>query len=324
MAYRTPTRMPGVTGKETDPTFMATADTPPASPDGDAAPGRPSRHRGTGRFIAVFVVVVIGLLTGYRYAIDTTANDWYLFQVARHTGWVLDVLGHSADLEKPPGSGLNAATVRAELSGSAAPPSGVDERPLTPWEHWRYRARKARDDGENHRALGPQVNFVLSPGLQHRVAALESALSLSVSAEENGPETEAEREALNDQLQALRAEMASSSGDPALRRAQRGRFFTFIVVPECGAIEIMAIFFAAVLAFPAPWRRSLLGLGVGLPIMYLVNILRLVCLAFIGALDTSGQWFQFVHEYVWQAVYVIFVVVVWIAWVEFVVKRRPV
>lgn len=197
------------------------------SATGDHAPRSP---RGSWAFVAVFSVCVIGLLAGYRFAIDTTANDGYLYTVARHTTWVLDLVGHEAALEK----------YRADGSSS--------------WESWRNRALSDRGKGEN----GPRVTFELKPGLA----------------------------------------------------------FTFIVVPSCGAIEIMVIFFAAVIAFPATWRHRAWGLALGLPLMYLVNIFRLACLACLGALDQGGEWFTFVHEYVWQAVYVIFVVLVWMAWVE--------
>lgn len=95
-----------------------------------------------------------------------------------------------------------------------------------------------------------------------------------------------------------------------------GAPFTFIVVPSCGAIEVMAIFVAAVLAFPATWRHRARGIALGLPLMYLINIARLAFLACLGALDKSGKWFNFVHEYVWQAAYVIVVVIIWMAWAE--------
>ena len=100
------------------------------------------------------------------------------------------------------------------------------------------------------------------------------------------------------------------------------RSFSFIVISECGAIEVMAIFLAAVLAFPAAWWKRLVGLAAGLPLMYAVNIFRLSVLGVIGALDQDGKWFKFAHEYVWQAVYIVFVVAVWLAWVEYIVRRR--
>jgi len=282
------------------------------------------RSRGAARFVAVFVLVVLCLLTGYRYALDTTANDWYLFQVARHTGWVLGFIGYSATLEKTTGGHLDPAAVRAsfrrEVQRQVPPVAGLDQgdsAPLTPWEIWRYRAAEHREDPARARVIGPQVLFVLKPGLQHRIEALETGLR--TLADDAGDPARVDR--LNAEIQALRTEQSAGQGDPEQRRAQQGRFFSFIVVPECGAIEVMAIFLAAVLAFPAGWRARAWGVAIGLPIMYAVNIGRLACLACIGALDSSGRWFTFCHEYVWQAVYVIFVVVVWMAWVEFGVRR---
>lgn len=190
----------------------------------------PKARRGPWTFVAVFALCTVGLLGSYRYAIDTVANDWYLFTVSHHTAWILDFVGHEAALEKYRSEGLS------------------------PWESWRDRALPRPRAGEN----GPRVNFTLRPGSS----------------------------------------------------------FTFIVVPSCGAIEVMAIFFAAVMAFPAKWRHRAWGVALGLPLMYLVNIARLACLACLGALDKSGVWFNFVHEYVWQAGYVIFVVIVWMAWAE--------
>ena len=102
----------------------------------------------------------------------------------------------------------------------------------------------------------------------------------------------------------------------------RNLAFHFIVVPECGAIEVMSIFFAAVIAFPTLWRKRLLGVLIGVPIMYCVNIFRLTCLAVIGAYDNGGQWFKLSHEYIWQAIYILFVVVVWLLWIEVIVKGR--
>lgn len=99
------------------------------------------------------------------------------------------------------------------------------------------------------------------------------------------------------------------------------RRFTFIVVPSCGAGEILVLYLAAVLAFPATWRARLWGLGLGLPALYLVNIARLVVLALIGALDTSGKWFAFVHEYVWQAAYLVIVAVAWLLWANGAARR---
>ena len=60
----------------------------------------------------------------------------------------------------------------------------------------------------------------------------------------------------------------------------------------------------------------------GLPILYAVNAFRLAFLAVVGAWDNAGDMFQFSHHYLWQGIYIVFVVAVWMSWVEFLVKRR--
>ena len=83
----------------------------------------------------------------------------------------------------------------------------------------------------------------------------------------------------------------------------------------------MAIFCAAVIAFPATVKEKLLAVGVGIPVLYVVNVLRLACLAFIGAFIKSRDVFHFAHIYVWQTVFIIFVVIMWLFWIEKVVKK---
>jgi exosortase H (IPTLxxWG-CTERM-specific) len=101
------------------------------------------------------------------------------------------------------------------------------------------------------------------------------------------------------------------------------RFHEFAVriIPECSGVEAMAIFCGAVIAFPATIRKKLLAVGVGVPALYVVNILRLACLAYIGAFK-SREVFDFAHVYVWQTVFIIFVVILWLIWIEKIVKKR--
>ena len=110
---------------------------------------------------------------------------------------------------------------------------------------------------------------------------------------------------------------------PVEVEASRITFHTFVVriIPECSGVEAMAIFCGAVIAFPATIRKKLLAVGVGVPALYVVNILRLACLAYIGAFK-SREVFEFAHVYVWQTVFIIFVVILWLIWIEKVVKKR--
>jgi len=55
-----------------------------------------------------------------------------------------------------------------------------------------------------------------------------------------------------------------------------------------------------------------------------VNVIRLVCLAFIGAFIRNRYVFNFAHIYVWQTIFILFVVCIWLIWIEKIVKRRKI
>jgi exosortase/archaeosortase family protein len=335
------------------------------------------------QFFVVFVTIVLTLLLGHRYAIHTYANDWYLFQVGKHTAWLLDKTGDYADLEGETAQGLRAQQRRASIDawdrGENAPSAediaAASPVSLTPWESFRFRIGsylrvhdpaevralvKAWEEGRdtatreeiaaqpgdplrfgeryqyrrlygqrNTQTTGPRVWFVFNRGLETEMRDLTTTLQEArLNADMEGRPAE---EAAKIDTAALEARLEEIRGLIAEEKAKRqpaaevlGRYFVFIIVPECGAIEVMAIFLAAVVAFPAGIRKKLLGLLLGLPVMYLVNVFRLSCLAIIGALDgTKGRWvFNFAHEYVWQTIYIVFVVAVWLLWVEYVVRRK--
>ncbi|MBI1317394.1 MAG: exosortase H [Candidatus Hydrogenedens sp.] len=288
--------------------------------------------RGSGRstfvFVGLFVVIVMVLLTGYRYSVHTRANDWYLFQVAKHTTWALALLGDQVSLENDRARFPNPRQVRSEIrahdDGRESPTPedylAASDDPLTPWEAWSYRAITTRASDVDHE-YGPRVEFVLRRGLAARVRDLEVELN---DLRENNTLEPSERavamEKLIRELRPMRERLNQVRKAPTEEDDDPTYNFHFIVVSECGAIEVMAIFFAAVVAFPTRWWKRLLGILVGVPVMYLVNILRLTCLAVIGAYNP--EMFRFAHEYLWQAVYIIFVVVVWMLWVEYVVRDR--
>ena len=102
-----------------------------------------------------------------------------------------------------------------------------------------------------------------------------------------------------------------------------GLQFLFRIVAECGALESISIFIAGVLAFPTTIRKRMLGLMLGLPTLFLVNVFRLTCLGVIGAVWGNGEVFDFAHHYVWQGIYLIFVVMVWLIWLAVFVLPKP-
>ena len=168
---------------------------------------------------------------------------------------------------------------------------------------------------------GPRVRFIASGSLagelrdaRERLAALDDE---ELSDRERWRETQS-LEARIEQLEERRREY-EGKGDPAA--FDTARMFSFTVVPDCGAVPSISIFVAAVLAFPCLWRKRLIGVAAGVPVLYLVNLLRLACLAYLGAVDRGGEVFRFVHEYVWQGVFLVFVVIVWMSWYELLVRQ---
>ncbi len=87
---------------------------------------------------------------------------------------------------------------------------------------------------------------------------------------------------------------------------------SFEIIGECTAYYPCAIFVAAVGAFPARWTRKLLGIGLGVPILLLINQLRLVSLCYIQY--WIPQHFEMLHILVWQSLIIILTVVLWLIW----------
>ena len=80
----------------------------------------------------------------------------------------------------------------------------------------------------------------------------------------------------------------------------------------CNGVEAMLIFLAAVLAFPASWRSRLLGLGIGIVVIQIVNLIRVVVLFLTGIY--FPKLFDASHTVVWQTLVILSGVLLWIFW----------
>jgi len=94
----------------------------------------------------------------------------------------------------------------------------------------------------------------------------------------------------------------------------------FRIIGECTAYYPLSIYIAAVMAFPSPWLRRLLGVLLGVPTLLLINQVRLVSLCYIW--KWFPDQFETIHIVVWQSLIIFFTVLVWIGWV-LTVGRRP-
>ena len=90
----------------------------------------------------------------------------------------------------------------------------------------------------------------------------------------------------------------------------------------CDAVEPTALFVAAVLAFPAAWRRKWLGVGAGIVLLALLNVLRIVSLFLVGAHFPKA--FDLMHETIWQAVFILLAIGLWAVWIQWAMPPRRV
>ncbi len=87
----------------------------------------------------------------------------------------------------------------------------------------------------------------------------------------------------------------------------------------CDAAEPMAIFVAAVIAFPATYKSKFAGLLFGIPILFLLNIVRVFTLFIAGV--HYPDFFETMHLAVWQVLFIIFAIMLWVLWIKLMVKK---
>lgn len=95
----------------------------------------------------------------------------------------------------------------------------------------------------------------------------------------------------------------------------RANGFGVSIQPGCNGVEACIVLAAALLAFPAPWKHKLVGLALGIVAVQAVNILRIVSLYYLGQWDF--KMFEFAHLYLWQALIMLDVLVVWLLWIRY-------
>ena len=84
------------------------------------------------------------------------------------------------------------------------------------------------------------------------------------------------------------------------------------IVRSCEAMEATALLICAVVAAPVSIRRKLAGIVAGVLVLAVVNVVRIVSLFFIGVHFPSA--FEMMHMEVWQAVFVVLSISLWVVW----------
>ena len=96
--------------------------------------------------------------------------------------------------------------------------------------------------------------------------------------------------------------------------------FAVSVEPGCNGIEAFIVLTAAIVAFPAPWKHKAIGIVAGFFAVQILNIVRVISLFYLGQWNMT--WFNFAHEYLWQAFIMFDVLVVFLIWAKRVPHRE--
>jgi len=90
--------------------------------------------------------------------------------------------------------------------------------------------------------------------------------------------------------------------------------FAVAIERGCNGVEATLVLLAAMLAFPAPWKNKLIGLGIGILAVQGLNVVRIISLFYLG--QWNAQVFEWAHLYLWQALIMLDVLIVWLLWVR--------
>jgi exosortase H (IPTLxxWG-CTERM-specific) len=90
--------------------------------------------------------------------------------------------------------------------------------------------------------------------------------------------------------------------------------FAISIEAGCNGIEAAILLIAAMLAFPAPWKHRLIGVIAGLAAVQLLNVVRILSLFYLGQWNLAA--FEWAHLYLWQALIMLDVLVVWLLWLR--------
>ena len=87
----------------------------------------------------------------------------------------------------------------------------------------------------------------------------------------------------------------------------------------CNGVEAAIILIAGMVAFPAPWQHKLVGMAIGIAAVQVANLLRVISLYYLNI--WNKEVFDFAHLYLWQALIMLDVLVVWLLWMRSVARH---
>jgi exosortase H (IPTLxxWG-CTERM-specific) len=98
--------------------------------------------------------------------------------------------------------------------------------------------------------------------------------------------------------------------------------YSMRIVTECTGLTPIAIVVCAVLAYPCTAKQKAIGAALGIVALFVLNLVRMVSLFFIGG-HFSSSFFNTAHFLIWQPMMIVAGIVLWLFWVEKLVRVAP-
>lgn len=90
--------------------------------------------------------------------------------------------------------------------------------------------------------------------------------------------------------------------------------FAYEIYYRCTSFLPVAFLCVSILAYQRPLHYKFIGLIVGVPILMLINLVRLVHLFYIGVNNPSV--FRIVHSVIWLIIMIIVILSLWVIWIK--------
>jgi exosortase H (IPTLxxWG-CTERM-specific) len=110
-------------------------------------------------------------------------------------------------------------------------------------------------------------------------------------------------------------------GTTAIGSTLSSKEFSVSIARGCDAIEAMALFASALLSFPAKWKPKLIGFFAGIALLFILNLGRIISLFLTGVYFPKA--FEIMHVEVWQVLFILFAIGLWIFWIKWTRKGVP-
>ena len=95
---------------------------------------------------------------------------------------------------------------------------------------------------------------------------------------------------------------------------------TWNVSSECTAVNAVFLFISFIVAYSSTFKSKVVGVVAGIPLILCTNILRLVVLGWVT--EYWPKQAKFFHDYVWETIFLFFIIALWFIWVNLVVNRE--